>query len=154
MPDGYHGILNKEAGIVFVPVEHDGNIQSSDEEISEIKKLANELIGRILTDKELKQRPIAWDDMIFLAPYNHQVNKLRKALGEDVKIGSVDKFQGQEAPVVFLSMCASNAGESPRGASFLFDKQRLNVAISRAQCLVIVVANPDLSHFSANSIEP
>lgn len=153
VPEGYDGVLNKEAGIIFVPVKHEGNTQASDEEVSEIKKLANELLGHTFTDKNLKQRPIGWDDMIFLAPYNHQVNKLRKALGEHAKIGSVDKFQGQEAPVVFLSMCASDAGESPRGASFLFDKHRLNVAISRAQCLAIVVANPSLSQFSANSVE-
>lgn len=153
VPESYQGILNKPAGIIFVPVEHEGNTQSSDEEVLEIKKLANEMLGRIFTDKKLRQRPITWDDMIFLAPYNHQVNKLRKALGEKAKIGSVDKFQGQEAPIVFLSMCASNAVESPRGAGFLFNRHRLNVAISRAQCLVIILANPGLTQMQINSIE-
>ena len=136
-----------------MPVEHEGNTQASDEEVAEIKKLAHELLGRIFTDKEDKQRPIGWKDMLFVAPYNHQVNKLRQALGEKARVGSVDKFQGQEAPVVFLSMCASDANESPRGLDFLFDKHRLNVAISRAQSLAIVVGNPRLSRVSVSSIK-
>ena len=96
--------------------------------------------------------------MLFVAPYNHQVNKLKQALatmpgGDDAKVGSVDKFQGQEAPVVFLSMCASDAGESPRGLDFLFDKHRINVAISRAQSLAIVVAEPGLVKGKANRVD-
>lgn len=153
VPEGYNGVLNKNAGIIFVPIEHEDNTQASDEEVFEIKKLATELIGRIFTNKKGEQRTIDWEDIIFLAPYNHQVNKLRKTLGENAKIGSVDKFQGQQAPVVFLSMCASNANESPRGVNFLLDKHRLNVAISRAQCLAIVVANPNLVQFTPNTVE-
>ncbi len=153
IPDGYSGILNKDAGIIFVPVEHQGNTQASDEEVEEIKKLVNELLGRIFTNKKGEQKSIGWKDMLFLAPYNHQVNKLQKSLGENAKVGSVDKFQGQEAPIVFLSMCASDASESPRGINFLFDKHRLNVAISRTQCLAIVVANPTLSQITASSVE-
>ncbi|RMH22303.1 MAG: hypothetical protein D6698_01355, partial [Gammaproteobacteria bacterium] len=75
------------------------------------------------------------------------------ALGEQARVGSVDKFQGQEAPIVFLSLCASDANESPRGIDFLFDKHRLNVAISRAQTLAIVVANPALAQTSVNRVE-
>jgi uncharacterized protein len=153
IPYGYNGMLNKDAGIIFVPVEHEGNTQASDEEVDEIKKLVNELLGRIFTNKKGEQKSIGWEDMLFLAPYNHQVNKLQKSLGENAKVGSVDKFQGQEAPIVFLSMCASDASESPRGINFLFDKHRLNVAISRAQCLAIVVANPNLSQITASSVE-
>jgi len=63
-------------------------------------------------------------------------------LGDSAKLGSVDKFQGQEAPIVFLSMCASDASESPRGIDFLFNKHRLNVTTSRTQCLAIMVGNP------------
>ena len=87
-----------------------------------------------------------------MAPYNHQVSKLRAALGEQANVGSVDKFQGQEAPIVFLSMCASDANESPRGLDFLFDKHRLNVALSRAQTLALVVGNPSLSHTAVNRV--
>jgi len=74
-------------------------------------------------------------------------------LGEDAKIGSIDKFQGQEAPIVILSMCASDAADGPRGIDFLFSKNRLNVAISRAQALAIVVGNPKLAQTSVNSLK-
>jgi len=68
-------------------------------------------------------------------------------------VGSVDKFQGQEAPIVFLSMCASNVDESPRGLNFLFDKNRINVAVSRAQCLAIVVYSPSLLDAIPTNVE-
>ena len=77
--------------------------------------------------------------MLFVAPYNYQVNLFKAALNETARVGSVDKFQRSEAPIVFVSMCASNASDSPRGINFLFSKNRLNVAISRAQALAIVV---------------
>ena len=158
----YQGIdyyLNLEAGIAFVPVEHEGNTQASDEEVATIKQLAKSLLGRMFHTGATKDsgesvtRPITWEDILFVAPYNHQVSKLKIALGAQAKVGSVDKFQGQEAPIVFLSMCASDANESPRGIDFLFDKNRINVAISRAQTLAIVVANPNLGNISVNSVE-
>ncbi len=142
VPEGYRGTLNKNAGIIFVPVPHEGNTQAADEEVAEIHTLANELLGRSFTEASGQMRAITWDDILFVAPYNHQVSKLKQTLGEQARVGSVDKFQGQEAPVVILSMCASDASESPRGLDFLFDRQRINVAISRAQSLAIVVGNP------------
>jgi predicted RecB family nuclease len=153
VPNGYQGKLNKEAGIIFVPVEHEGNTYASDEEVSEIELLANELIGRTFVEKAGKTRLIGWNDMLFVAPYNYQVNKLKQALGDQARVGSVDKFQGQEAPIVILSMCTSDANESPRGIDFLFDKHRINVAISRAQSLAIVVASPQIKNTSVNSAE-
>ena len=78
---------------------------------------------------------------------------MKSALGEQAKVGSVDKFQGQEAPIVFLSMCASNANESARGMKFLFDKNRINVAVSRAQCMAVVVYSPSLLETVASNIE-
>lgn len=86
-----------------------------------------------------------WSDILFVAPYNYQVNLLKAALPDEARVGSVDKFQGQEAPIVFVSMCASDASESPRGLDFLFSKNRLNVAISRAQSLAIIVGSPRLA---------
>ncbi|AMT97243.1 MULTISPECIES: TM0106 family RecB-like putative nuclease [Psychrobacter] len=151
--------INTEAGIIFVPVEHEGNTQASDEEVAMIEQLAKSLLGCMLhtgltkDNGEAVVRPITWDDMLFVAPYNHQVSKLKNVLGKQAKVGSVDKFQGQESPIVFLSMCASDANESPRGMDFLFDKNRINVAISRAQTLAIVVANPNLGNTSVNSVE-
>ncbi len=153
VPDGYKGVLNKEAGVVFIPVEHEGNTQASDEEVQAIQHAVNELIGRIYTDKEGNKKPIILDDILFVAPYNFQVTKLKSALGENAKLGSVDKFQGQEAPIVFFSLCASDANDSPRGMDFLFDKNRLNVANSRAQSLAIVVGNPNLINCNTSNIK-
>ncbi len=74
-------------------------------------------------------------------------------MGDNAKVGSVDKFQGQEAPVVIISMCASQADNSGRGMKFIFNKNRLNVAISRARSLAIVVGNPGLARSTVGSIE-
>ena len=153
VPTAYTGILNKEAGIVFVPVEHQGNTQASDEEVAQIVQLTQELLQRQLTTKDGVTRQVTWQDIMFISPYNHQVSKLQAALGSQAKVGSVDKFQGQEAPIVFLSMCSSDASEALRGLDFLFNKNRLNVAISRAKSLAIVVANPHLAITKVNSIE-
>lgn len=145
VPDGYQGPLSKEAGIVFYPVEHEGNSQASEEEAAVIKEFALQLLGREFVDRNGETHTIDWEHMLFVAPYNHQVAILKQTLGEQAKIGSVDKFQGQEAPIVFLSLCASDIHEAPRGVSFLLDKNRINVAISRAQSLAIVVASPKLA---------
>lgn len=147
------------AGIVFMPVEHQGNTQASDEEVEVIVEMANKMLARQFATGEMTAeglsviRSIGWSDMLFVAPYNHQVSKLKAALGPDARVGSVDKFQGQEAAIVFLSMCASDANESPRGIDFLFNKNRLNVALSRAQILAIVVGSPDLGDTAVNSVE-
>ncbi len=134
-------------GVHFVPVSHEGNTQGSEEEVEVIKSLAKKLIGiPYWPEKEGgDNRSIGWSDILFVAPYNYQVNLLKSALDTEARVGSVDKFQGQEAPIVFVSMCASDASESPRGIDFLFSKNRLNVAISRAQALAIVVGSPSLA---------
>lgn len=153
VPEGYWGRLNKEAGIIPIPVFHEGNTQASDEEVEQIVLLTQELLGRTFKEKDGVQRIIGWNDILFVAPYNHQVSKLKIALGEQARVGSVDKFQGQEAPIVFLSMCTSNVEESPRGLNFLFDKNRINVAVSRAQCLAIVVYSPTLLQATPTNVE-
>ncbi len=147
-------LITQQSGVCFVPVFHEGNTQGSPEEVVQITAIANELIGSSYwPDPDGTARRISWDDILFVAPYNYQVNLLRAALGEDAKIGSIDKFQGQEAPIVILSMCASDAADSPRGIDFLFSKNRLNVAISRAQALAIVVGNPKLAQTHVNSLK-
>jgi predicted RecB family nuclease len=153
VPSDYCGKLNMEAGVIFVPVEHQGNTQASDEEIAEIKELVSELSGRIFVDKKGNSTSVDLEHMLFVAPYNHQVGKLQEALGVKAKVGTVDKFQGQEAPIVFFSLCSSDASESARGMDFLFDKHRINVAVSRAQCLAIVVGSPNLLNASAKNLE-
>ncbi len=81
------------------------------------------------------------------------MRKLQDALGESAKVGSVDKFQGQEAPVVIISMCASRGDDSPRGLEFILDKNRLNVAISRAQSLAIMVSSTALAHSPVSNLK-
>ena len=96
-------------------------------------------------------------DFMVVAPYNAQVRRLRAALTaaglDGVPVGTVDKFQGREAPVVFYSMATSSAANVPRGLEFLFSRNRLNVAVSRAQCVAHVVASPRLLESRARTIE-
>ena len=132
------------AGIAFVPVRHEGNRQASDEEVAAVVQLVNELVGRPYTDREGETKPLEAGDLLVVAPYNLQVRKLAAALPLGVRVGTVDRFQGQEAPVVIVSMCASEPHLSARGMAFLFHPNRLNVALSRAQCLAIVVGEPRL----------
>jgi uncharacterized protein len=92
------------------------------------------------------------NDILCVAPYNMQVRRLQEALPSDARIGSVDKFQGQQATVVIVSMCSSFGEAGPRGLSFLLDKNRLNVALSRATTLAIVVGDPRIANSSARSV--
>lgn len=152
LPKGGGGLVGKDAGIVFVATEHDGNAQASDEEVEAVGRVVAELEGRTFTDPK-NRHAIALDDLLFVAPYNMQVRRLRAALGARARVGSVDKFQGQQAPVVVLSMCASPGEFGSRGSAFLLDIHRLNVAISRAQSLAVVVADPRLARALPGSID-
>ena len=155
VPEGKNSIVTLDSGLLYVPVEHEGNSQASDEEVAVIKNLVEDLIGRPFTDSSGKEcGNISLQDILFVAPYNFQVSKLREALGDDVQVGSVDKFQGQEAPIVILSMCSSDlSGPSSRGVEFLFSKNRLNVALSRAQSLAIVVGHPNLGATPVSGVD-
>jgi predicted RecB family nuclease len=141
-----------EAGLRFVSVPHEENVQCSEEEADAIEKVAKELLARELVLEDGTTRPLTANDILVVAPYNLQVRLLRKRLGA-LKIASVDKFQGQQAAVVILSMCASSGDGSPRGLDFLFSPNRLNVAISRAQCLAIVVGSPALAESRVTSVK-
>jgi predicted RecB family nuclease len=145
-------LVREEAGIVFVPVDHEGNTRASEEEVQAIRELMSELLGRQLVLPNGKTRVLAESDVLIVAPYNMQVRALSQAL-PTARVGTVDKFQGQEAPVVIVSMCASSAEGSARGMEFLFNRNRLNVAISRAQCLAIIVGSPALPHAHAKSVK-
>ena len=87
-----------------------------------------------------------------VSPYNLQVFEISKKLGNKFKVGTVDKFQGQEAPIVIVSLAASNYEEAPRGIDFILNFNRMNVALSRSQCLSIVVGSPDLTHLRHQSL--
>jgi predicted RecB family nuclease len=146
--------ITRESGLVFVPVEHVGNTQASDEEVDVICAIVDELVGREVTDEQGQPAgQLTLDDILFVAPYNMQVRRLREALGEDAAVGSVDLFQGREARVVIVSMCASDLDGAARGSEFLLDTNRLNVALSRAQSLAIVVGNPALGQSTCRSVE-
>ena len=89
------------------------------------------------------EHPLTPEDILVVAPYNAQVFRLRERLdGRGVRVGTVDKFQGQEAPVVLYSLTSSSADDAPRGMEFLYSAHRLNVATSRAKCACILIGNP------------
>jgi uncharacterized protein len=140
-------------GIRFVPVEHDGNRAVSDEEVVEIIRLIAELRQGTFTDSDGSTRQLREDDFMVVAPYNAQVRQLRAGLPAGVRVGTVDKFQGQQAPIVFFSMATSSGEDVPRNLAFLFSRNRLNVAISRAQCLAYLVCSPRLLEARCKSIE-
>ncbi|MGH7511923.1 MAG: TM0106 family RecB-like putative nuclease [Gemmatimonadales bacterium] len=147
------GPVPKETGILWVPVSHDSCAQWSEEECDAIEGIVQHLLGREVVDREGVTRPMSLNDILLVAPFNAQVNCLRGRLGPAARIGSVDKFQGQEAPVVIVSLCASTLEEAPRGAGFLLSPNRLNVAVSRAQALAIVVGSPELLETRCTSVE-
>lgn len=97
--------------------------------------------------------PVGIQDILYVAPYNMQVKRLREQLPDGARVGAVDKFQGQEAPIVVVSLC-SNAGDfGQRGVDFVLNRNRLNVAISRAKSLAIVVGDPEIAHANVNSVK-
>jgi uncharacterized protein len=141
------------AGLRFVPVEHAGNRTSSTEEVEAVAGLLRELIGRPWTDQVGRVRTMELPDVLVVAPYNAQVARLSGALPAGARVGTVDRFQGQQAPVVIYSMAASSAEEAPRGLEFLFSPNRLNVALSRAQALAVLVCSPALLRPACRTLE-
>jgi predicted RecB family nuclease len=139
-------------GIRWLPVEHEGNRVDSDEEANAIAWQIDKLLDAILTDKD-GTRPLRPADVMIVAPYNAQVRLLRERLPDSVEVGTVDKFQGREAAVVFYSMASSTGEDVPRGLDFLFSRNRLNVAISRAMCLAYLVCSPRLLEVDCRTIE-
>jgi superfamily I DNA and/or RNA helicase len=133
-------------GLRFIPVVHSSNQSESKEEIARISERISELLARdtTWTDKEGRSEKLTLTDILVVAPYNAQVSALRKRLPDGARVGTVDKFQGQEAPIVFYSMTTSSPEDAPRGMEFLYSLNRLNVAISRARCVAVVIASPAL----------
>jgi superfamily I DNA and/or RNA helicase len=132
------------SGVRWVPVEHFGNEAASPEEVLAVDAIVRQLVGSSWVDHEGATHPLTLDDIVIVAPYNAQVGRLKAGLPVGARVGTVDKFQGQEAPVAIYSMASSSVEDAPRGVSFLYDLHRLNVAISRAKCLAIVVGAPKL----------
>ncbi|MDQ3671750.1 MAG: TM0106 family RecB-like putative nuclease, partial [Actinomycetota bacterium] len=140
-------------GLVIDAIEHAGRSQSSWEEADAVAAAIRALLGTSFTDESGVARPVGPDDVLVVAPYNAQVRRLRQRLPAGVRVGTVDKFQGQEAPVVFVSMASSTAEDAPRGIGFAFDRHRVNVATSRAQCRVVLVCAPRLLDADCKSVE-
>jgi predicted RecB family nuclease len=133
------------AGLRAIAVDHEGRSQSSPEEAEVIAAACRELLeGATVTDADDVTRPLKADDILVVAPYNLAVRCIRERVPVGVEVGTVDRFQGREAPVVFYAMTCSAGEEAPRGIDFLFDDHRLNVAVSRAQCLATLVLSPRL----------
>jgi len=144
-------LLNKKAhpalaptGVRFLPVDHDACSQRSQEETDLVRELMHSLLDQHYRDKQGRKHQLTLENIMVVAPYNMQVNLLKKNLPTGARVGTVDKFQGQEAEVVIISMTTSSGEYLPRYISFLYSKNRLNVAISRARCLALLIANPAL----------
>ncbi|WP_114207332.1 TM0106 family RecB-like putative nuclease [Acidisarcina polymorpha] len=135
-----------ESGLWFVPVEHEGNRNSSVEELEKTAEIVEGLLAPEVgwNDGKSNTRQLRIDDILIVAPYNAQVADLAERLPEGSRIGTVDKFQGQQAPIVIYSLATSSQEDAPRGMEFLYSLNRLNVATSRAQAVVIVLGNPRL----------
>lgn len=142
-----------ESGVRFVEVEHGGCAQRSQEEAERLRGAYAALLGQRWRDRDGHERVLGLDDILVVSPYNMQVNLLQTVLPAGAQVGTIDKFQGQEAAVVLISMATSSGEDLPRQIEFLYSRNRLNVAISRAHCLAVVFANPRLLEISCSTVD-
>ena len=135
-------------GLRHGTVKHQRNAARSSEEARQVAQAVRALLKQPWTDAKGKTRPIALSDILVVAPYNAQVGEIARLLkdqfGEGFRVGTVDKFQGQEGAVVLYSMATSSPEDAPRGMDFLYSGNRFNVAVSRARGLAVLVCSPDL----------
>ena len=148
-PDTKHQAIQAsplpEAGAYLIPVSHrEPRMQQCEEEGKAIRAVIMQLLDGSWRDRHKRIKPIEFCDIIVVAPFNAQVNMLREFLPEEIRVGTVDKFQGQEAAISLISMTSTSADESPRGMDFLLSRERINVAISRAKVLSLLFASPRL----------
>jgi uncharacterized protein len=139
-------------GVAYAPVEHAGSTQQSWDEARAVAAAIRGLIGTEFTDADGTTRTLGPDDVLVVTPYNAQVRALRARVPPGVRVGTVDKFQGQQAPVVLVSLASSSGEDAPRGIGFVFDRHRINVATSRAQCRVELVCAPRLLEADCKSV--
>jgi superfamily I DNA and/or RNA helicase len=140
--------LGAGAGLLFIPVEHDHRAARSAEEARLAAEIVEELLRCRWTDEKGRSASLTAADILLVAPYNAQVAELSRVVKDRVgfvpRAGTVDKFQGQEAAVVLYSMATSSPEDAPRHLDFLYSRNRLNVAVSRARCFAVVLASPKL----------
>jgi superfamily I DNA and/or RNA helicase len=144
-------------GVRTVPIAHEGNTRQSPEEAELIAGLIERMVGGDYTKADGSLVRLSGRHFMVVTPYNSQVRCLRTKLDarglKDVQVGTVDKFQGQEAAVVFFSMATSSGEDIPRNVEFLYSRNRLNVAVSRARCLAVLVCSPDLMTIRCRTVE-
>lgn len=143
----------RQTGIQFLPVDHDGCSQRSEQEAGLVREIYLNLLDQSYVDRKSGQHRLEAKDILVVSPYNMQVNLLKKELPEGARVGTIDKFQGQEAQVVIVSMATSSGEDLPRYMGFLYSKNRLNVALSRSRCLAILIANPRLLTINCDTVE-
>lgn len=144
------------AGLRLMPVPHEGNSRESIEEANVIVDAVRALLQGTVTQADGTRRAFAPSDIIIVTPYNAQrkvMGKVLNAAGFNVRVGTVDKFQGQEAYVVFYTMATSSGNDIPRDIGFLFEPNRFNVAVSRARALSVLVCSPELLDVSCKHVE-
>jgi uncharacterized protein len=144
-------------GLRWLPVSHTGNTTSSVEEADLIVTEILRLIGTEWTNDKGITKPLGTKDFVVVTPYNDQQRLVSNRLNSHtdtagIEVGTVDMFQGQEAAVVFFSMAASTGEDVSRGKDFLFSRNRLNVAISRARCLAYLVCTEELLNTRASNV--
>lgn len=143
------------SGLWFEAVIHEGNQNSAVQEAEHVAQIIQELIKGdvIYTDAKDRQHIVKHEHIKVIAPYNAQVDLLKEKLPDEVQAGTVDKFQGQEAPIVIFSLATSSPEDAPRGMEFLYSLNRLNVAVSRAKAVFILVGNPSLFEPDCRSVK-
>ncbi|MGB3827766.1 MAG: TM0106 family RecB-like putative nuclease [Ornithinimicrobium sp.] len=148
-----NGIDLNGSGLRWVPRTHRGYSSDNPEEAELVAELSRRLLQGRWIDALGHDAALTAADLLVVAPYNAHVAALAEVLPEGVAVGTVDKFQGREAAVVIYTMASSSAADAPRGVDFLYDTHRLNVAISRAKALAVIVASPDLLEAPVNTPE-
>jgi uncharacterized protein len=150
-PDAHSEL--RPSGIRFIGIDHSGCSQRSEPEAEVVRSLYESLLGQRYLNRDGIEHRMSAENILVVAPYNMQVNLLKDVLPRDARVGTVDKFQGQQAEVVIVSMATSSSDFLPRYMEFLYSKNRLNVAISRARCLALLVANPKLMAIKCHTVE-
>ena len=133
----------KGSGLRFLPVAHNGNQNCAPEEADAVAATVKDIIKSKATwvDRDGQERLVTLDDILIITPYNAQVFEIQQRLA-GARVGTVDKFQGQQAPIAIYSTATSSHADAPRGMEFLYSLNRLNVATSRAKCVSILIASP------------
>ena len=163
-------LVRADAGLVVVDVPDDGVYRAATANLREaavVARVVEELLDARLVEDGETYRELTADDVLVVCPYNAHVRAVEAALAKkgaaNVRVGTVDRFQGREAPCVVASLCVAaglgvdetddDAATATRGAAFALDRRRLNVALSRAQCLAVLVAAPELADGAATSLD-